>query len=54
MLVNCLGVPVNSALAPDEVLVDDSQLLYHVVWPVAGTAGDLASSFGVRMSYYPT
>ncbi len=53
MLVKCLGVPVNSAPAPDVVLVDASQLLYHVVWPVAGTAGDLASSFGVRLSRYP-
>ena len=53
VLVKCLGVPVNTAPAPDVVLVDASQLLYHVVWPVAGTAGDLASSFGVRLSRYP-
>ena len=52
MLVKCLGVPVNSAPAPDVVLVDASQLLYHVVWPVAGTAGDLALSLGVRLSSY--
>ena len=38
----------------DVVLVDASQLLYHVVWPVAGTAGDPDSSFGVRMSRYTT
>ena len=54
VLVKCLGVPVNSAPAPDVVLVDANQLLYHVVWPVAGTAGDLALSFGVRLSRYPT
>ena len=53
VLVKCLGVPVNSAPAPAVVLVDASQLLYHVVWPVAGRAGDLASSFGVRLSRYP-
>ena len=35
------------------VLVDSSQLLHHVVWPVAGTAADLALSFGVRLSRYP-
>ena len=29
-------------------------LLYHVVWPVVGTAGDLTSSFGVRLSCCPT
>ena len=52
MLVKCLGVPVNSAPASDVVLVDASQLLYHVVWPVAGTADDLALSFGVRLSTY--
>ena len=50
VLVKCLGVRVNSASAPDMVLVDASQLLYHAVWPVAGTAGDLASSFGVRLA----
>ena len=44
VLVKCLGVMVNRAPAPDVVLVDASQLLYHVVWPVAGTAGDLALS----------
>ena len=47
VLVKYLGVAVNSAPAPEVVLVDASLLLYHVVWPVAGTAGDLALSFGV-------
>ena len=54
VLVRCLGVPVISAPAPDVVLVDVSQLLFHVVWPVAGTAGDLALSFAVRLSRYPS
>ena len=54
MLVKCLGVPVNSPPAHDVVLVDASQLLlYHVVWPVAGTAGGFASIFSVRLSRYP-
>ena len=52
VLVKGIGVPVNGAPAPDVVLVDASQLLYHVVWPVAGTSGDLALSFGVRLSSY--
>ena len=52
VLAKCLGLPVNSAPAPDVVLVDASQLLYHVVWPVAETAGDLALSVGVRVSSY--
>ena len=33
-------------------MVDASELLYHVVGPAAGTAGDLALSFGVRLSSY--
>ena len=52
VLVQCLGVPVISAPAPDVVLVDASQLLFHVVWHVAGTTGDLALSFAVRLSRY--
>ena len=35
------------------VLVDAGQLLYHVVWPVSGTTGDLAASFGTRLAHYP-
>ena len=40
VLVKCLGVSVTTPPAPDLVLVDAGQLLYHVVWPVAGTAED--------------
>ena len=53
VLVICLGVCTTTPPAPDVVLVDAGQLLYHVVWPVAGTAGDLASSFGARLANYP-
>lgn len=53
VLVKCLGVSVTTPPAPDLVLVDAGQLLYHVVWPVAGTAGDLAASFGARLAHYP-
>ena len=53
-LVKRRGVPVNSAPAPDVVLVDASQLLYHVVWVVARIAGDLTSIFGIRLSRSPT
>ena len=38
---------------PDVVLVDAGQLMYHVVWPVAGTTKDLAESFGARLAHYP-
>ena len=53
VLVKCLGVSATTPPAPDMVLVDARQLLYHVVWPVAGTTGDLASSFGARLANYP-
>ena len=43
----------NSGPVLDVVLVDASQLLYHVVWPVDGTAGYLALIFGVRLGRYP-
>ena len=53
VLVKCLGVPVKAPPAPDVVLVDAGQLLYHVVWPVNGTTGDLAASFSSRLAHYP-
>ena len=49
VLVKCLGVSTTNPPAPEVVLVDAGQLLYHVVWPVAGTA----SSFGARLANYP-
>ena len=53
VLVKCLGVSVKTPPAPDVVLVDAGQLLYHVVWPVTGTADDLAASFSARLVHYP-
>ena len=52
VLVKCLGVSATNPPAPEVVLVDAGQLLYHVVWPVAGTAGDLAPCFGARLANY--
>ena len=49
----CPSSALGSAPAPDMVLVDASQLLYHVVWPVAGLTGVLALNLGVRLSRYP-
>ena len=54
VLVKSLGVTVKTLPAPDVVLVDAGQLLYHVVWPVAGTTGDLAASISTRLARYPT
>ena len=53
VLVKSISVSVMTPSAPDVVLVDGGQLLYHVVWPVSGTTGDLAASFGIRLAHYP-
>ena len=53
MLVKSLSVSAMTPCAPNLVLVDAGQLLYHVVWPVSGTTGDLAASFGTRLAHYP-
>ncbi|CAL8391490.1 unnamed protein product [Arctogadus glacialis] len=50
VLVKRLGVPDENAPLPNVVLVDGSQLLYHIVWPVAGTIKDIASSINTRLS----
>ena len=54
VLVKSLSVSVMTPCAPNVVLVDAGQLLYHVVWPVSGTTGDLAASFGNRLAHYPS
>ena len=38
--------------APDIVIVDGQQLLYHIVWPCAGSASDLANSMMGRLGQY--
>ena len=53
VLVKSLSVSIMTPCAPNVVLVDAGQLLYHVVWPVSGTTGDLAASFGTRLAHYP-
>ena len=53
VLVKSFSVSVTTPYAPDMVLVDAGQLLYHVVWPVSETTGDLAASFGTRLANYP-
>ena len=53
VLVKSLSVSVMTPCAPNVVLVDAGHLLYHVVWPVSGTTGDLAASFGTRLAHYP-
>lgn len=45
-----MGVPDENAPLPNVVLVDASQLLYHIVWPVAGTIRDIASSINACLT----
>ncbi len=52
MLVSRLGVPVSNPTSPDTLLVDASQLLYHIVWPSSGTVGDLAEGMRSRLIKY--
>jgi len=53
VLLKSLSVSVTTPCAPDVVLFDAGQLLYHVVWPISGTIGDLAASFGTLLAHYP-
>ena len=48
------SLSVTAPCAPNVVLVDAGHLLYHVIWPVSGTTGDLAASFGIRLAHYPS
>ena len=42
-----------SAPAPDIVIVDMQQLLYHIIWPHGGDASDLGDNIKNRLSCYP-
>lgn len=52
VIVQRLGVLVSNPHPPEVVLVDASQLVYHVVWPSFGTVTDLAASMGHRLNRY--
>ena len=45
-----MGEPDDDAPLPNVVLVDGSQMLYHIVWPVAGTIRDIALSINARLT----
>ena len=51
-LVSKLKVDDLQPDAPDIVIVDGQQLLYHIVWPCAGSASDLANSMKDRVGQY--
>jgi len=52
MLVNRLGVIMKNRSPPDTLLVDASQLLYHIVWSSSGTVSDLAEGIKSRLINY--
>ena len=53
VLVKFISVSVMTPSVPHVMLVDGGLLLYQVVWPVLGTTGDVAASFGIRLTHYP-
>ncbi len=52
VLVHRHGVVINSPPPPDTLLVDASQLLYHIVWPSSGTVSDVANGMKSRLTSY--
>ena len=52
ILVSKLKVHALQPDAPYIVIVDGQQLLYHIVWPCAGSASDLANSMKDRLGQY--
>ena len=54
VIVQRLGILEANPPVPDDVLIDASQLIYHVVWPSSGTVSDLAASIRPRLKRYNT
>ena len=51
-LVKRLGVPETLPTTPDTIILDVSQLFYHIVWPHGGSPSHLISSIKARTSQY--
>jgi len=52
-IVHRLGVTEISSKSAETLVVDVSQLLYHIVWPHDGTPSDLIASMQDRLDDYP-
>ena len=52
-LTERLSVPDASPTIADVVIVDVSQLFYHIVWPHGGSASDLITSTQSRLKRHP-
>lgn len=53
VLVKRLGVVDFSPPIADTIIVDVSQLFYHIVWPHGGSPSDLIASITARLNHYP-
>jgi hypothetical protein len=52
VLVKHLAIIIKNPPPPDILLVDASQLLYHIVWPSSGTVSDLANGMKSHLPNY--
>ncbi len=52
VLVQCLGVLKETPPTAEVVIVDVSQLFYHIAWPHGGNAATLAESPRLYLSRY--
>lgn len=50
VIIQHLGILVPNPHPPDVVLVDASQLIYHMVWPLSGTVADLIATSPKHLS----
>ena len=51
-LVKRFGVVDSSPRSPNTLIVDVSQLFYHIVWPHGGTPSDLIASIKDKLGHY--
>ena len=45
-------MPETLPSTPDTIIIDVSQLFYHIAWPHGGAPSDLFSSIKARLSQY--
>ena len=52
-IVKKLGVGCTAVDQPDAVMIDVSQLFFHIVWPCGGSITDLVGSISEHAAQYP-
>ena len=53
VLVKRLGVVELSAKPADTIIINVSQLFYHIVWPHGGSPSNMIASIQTQLSRYP-